>query len=182
MKYLAARLAIVLLVFAAGTAKSQSSGNNRENNKSLSVTVVAPKRSVSMSDVLTFDVILRNTGTDPLYLYRVMGWGHGGLVLGIVDLQGKPIRSPLLDDTLLPPPPIGDYRILVCLDSDEFFGVRRSTAVRDLVNRPGRYRLRVSYVSVLYPELVDPQLRGLPVIWEGHQPVRSEWIDIEVTR
>jgi|SRR5271165_4638954 len=156
-------------------------GGSQSPYQDLRVDVSCQSRSVRMSDNIILVVSLRNEGTEPLFLYNRIGWGEGGgLTLRIDGMGGNTVASPVRDDTMLPPPRIGDFSILVRLDDNEFFGVRRISPVRDLVSGPGQYKLRVSYSSLLYPDLVQRELRGLRIIWDSDPPIRSEWITIDV--
>lgn len=180
---------VVILACTSGVALAGAQNMDEQSkirsapglSQDIRVTLSSESRSLSLADEVTFDVSLRNDGSEPLFLYNRIGWGAaGGLILKIEDEHGKTVTSPVIDDTLLPPPDVGNLSILVRLEEGQFFGVRRTSRVGDLVSRPGHYRFRVSYESVLYPDLVDKDLRNLRILWEGHPLIQSGWVTVDI--
>ena len=157
----------------------------RDSNmiSSLALTLRSSKVSYSLGEDLSLDATLRNEGSiDRIFLYDRLRWGTGsGLGLTIEDMRGNEVRQPVMMDDLPPPPLPNDSAILVGLSLGQFFGISLIQPAHNLFPAPGKYRLRVIYSSVLYPDLVDSGLRHLNVLWEGHAPIASPWITITIT-
>lgn len=138
----------------------------------------------SLTDTVKLDFRLQNTGHERVYIDRRMFWGGlaGGLKLIIAERAGKPVPSPGLNDALMPPPKEGDSFILIPLDPGFSYGTGLDMPVRKHFRDIGRYSIQVVYQSRLPKELVLPQLRSLPALWEGTAEIPSVPIWISVTQ
>jgi hypothetical protein len=131
---------------------------------------------------MTCDTALRNDGLAPIFLYNQLDYGPGAdLTIRIEDGRGQVVNPPFLADAVPPPPSAHDVSVLVRLEGAQFFGIRRASSVKDFFPRPGEYRFRVTYSSILYPGLLDEKVRGLNILWRGHPPIVSPWVTIQVT-
>jgi hypothetical protein len=183
-------LLVGLLLITSYAVVGQNRSTNPETAQPSEIQVKYPglklelrtnKQVFSLREEIVFEAAVLNTRENPVFLYNRLGWGEGGgLTLRIVDHRGKVVASPVLDDTLLPPPAANDVSLLAHLDEGQFFGTRRVVPISNLIRQPGQYIVTAIYASVLYPDLVEPELRDLPIVWQGHVPIASTPIRIEV--
>ena len=156
-------------------------GQTVKHLEKVQVLLTSDKAKVSLQDVLTMDVAIRNDGESPVYVYRTQKWGFmGGLLLHIRDEKGNLVKSPFLEDALPEPPPPDDPTIFIRLDQEAFYGTRTKRWVKDMVSRPGRYTLQVEYWSPLPREYVDIKLRSLPALWHEDPGVLSNKVAFRV--
>src|SRR5882672_3949333 len=85
--------------YAARSKERTESGVVKQKAKGLEVSVVADKRRYKRSDHLKLQVMLINSGDDPLYIYGTLEWGYSAsLTLHVRDVEGKEVQSRFLDD------------------------------------------------------------------------------------
>jgi hypothetical protein len=168
---------------AASTRVAQQKATPRPA-RAIKVTVCTDHGKYSLNDDVRVNVLLENAGEETIYVDRRMfccGIGTG-LGLDVRDEQGKDVPLPHLQEELMPPPPSEDTSILVRLDAGFFYGRSYYLVARDFFPKPGRYSLRFLYRSRLPKEMVAPQLRDLPALWDDTPSIPSDPVWIEVTR
>ena len=145
------------------------------------VSVSTDRKKYSLGDTLELDISLRNESNSPVYVGRKMELGlGGGLGLDIRDDKGNGVRSRMLLDSILPPPPADDLSAFVRLDEACFYGIWKRLPVRDFFPAPGQYSLQVSYKGLLQKDFVAPAWRDLPVIWSDREPSLSDPVTVEI--
>lgn len=183
-------LSIVLVTSVFWGSQEPEIGQSHllSNGSSVSSGLVLSLRSsksiYSLKENLILEAALSNDRSlEPVFVYDHLMWGKGcGMSLTIQDMKGNEIKTPMMMDALpLGPPAPNDLTILVGLGLGQFFGIGLAQPVQDFIAKPGQYRFRAAYASVLYPDDVDDRLRHLNVLWQGHTPIISQWITIEVT-
>jgi len=179
-------VAIFLFQTADNAASTQVSQPKNTPNpaQAIKVTICTDQGKYSLKDDVRVNVLLENAGEEAIYVDRRMfccGIGTG-LGLEVHDERGKNVPLPHLREELMPPPPEGDTSILVRLDSGFFYGRSYYLVARDFFAKPGRYSIRFLYRSRLPKEMVAPQLRDLPVVWDDTPAIPSEPVWIEVTQ
>jgi len=180
-------LLLLVLFFTCSPLKAQTS-------KPCKVTLEAPnpasslvldlgssKRSYSLADELNLTALLRNECTvERIFVGAQLRWGSGsGMVLRIEDASGQEVKSPI--DNLPGPPLLDDPAPLVGLRLGQTFGIRLKGPARDFFPSPGKYRVQVIYSSVLRRDLVNGAFQNLNILWQGHDPIASPWINVKVT-
>jgi hypothetical protein len=153
--------------------------------KALTLLVWTDHERYSLQSSVTVNAVLRNNGSNVVYLDRRMFWtGYGGgLELEISDGYGRRLPARLLSDAIMPPPQKQlDLSDLIRLDAGFLYGTSVILRTSDFFPKPGRYTIRVTYKSWLRKEQVEPQLRDLPVVWAETPEIRSEPLRITVDR
>jgi len=141
----------------------------------LTVEVRPDRHEYALSDQIRLDVVLRNNGDKPLTVFGQLGWGFGaGLVLSIVDEQGRRVEPESLDHDELPPSATTNEKDLVRLYPNHFLGVGRTDSVKELFVGRGKFRVVVEYLS----PLAGAEAAG---VWTSkHPPVRSKTVEVVV--
>jgi hypothetical protein len=141
------------------------------------------KRVYSLRDEIVLDAQLYNRTQERVYVYNEIGSGFKrGLVLHIVNGAGKRVQSwPLVDP---PPPPqeVHDWKVLTPIDPGTFYGVKVSARVSNFFSKPGVYKLQLTYMSMLRPDLLDDAFQRLPIILHDDPVVVSSPVTIEIRR
>ncbi len=178
--------AIFLFQASDKAAPSQVSQQKATANPArvIKVTVCTDHERYSLSDSLRLNALLENTGASRVYVDRRMFWTglSGGLKLVISDEKGNFLPAELSSDAMMPPPKEGDTSILIPLENGFLYGTSVNLSVKSFFPKPGRYSLRVIYNSMLFKELVAPELRELPALWFGTPSIPSKQVWIEVTQ
>ena len=169
-------IAIALLLMGASIAYSQKP----QTTMKLEVSMRSMKSTYSINENLQIEIQITNTGTDPLFINRDLGWGIERTYVRVFDEKGKEVHTNFLPDELPPPP---REKAFVEIREDDFFGVRINDSLRHFVNVPGTYELFVEYTSTITDRWARRYLR-LPVehIWTRERGmVVSNRIRITVT-
>lgn len=142
------------------------------------------QKAYSMQDALRVHTALQNDGDTRVYVDRRMFWTGfgGGLSLQIKNAKGKRLTTHLLSDAIMPPTQPGDSSILVPLEEGFFYGTSITLKASAVFRRPGIYSIRVVYKSWLRRELVAPELRSLPAVWDDSPEIVSDWITVNISR
>ncbi len=175
---------ILVPILAVGASAPLARSPERDLSSGMTVSLVSEKTTYSLRDDLTLSVSLHNENNlHPVFVFSYVGWGKGGgFDLTIEDEHGHEIRTLAMDDAPIPLPRPDELAIFTRLSPGCFFGMGLDQPIRDFISAPGRYRIRATYSSIITPELVDERLRHLNVLWQGHTPIVSPWITIEVKR
>lgn len=151
--------------------------------RAVKVTVRTDHGKYSLKDDIRVNVLLENAGDETVFVDRRMfccGIGTG-LGLEVHDEQGRSVPLPHLQEELMPPPPSEDAWILVRLEAGFFYGRSYYLAAKDFFPKPGKYSIQFFYRNRLPREMVAPQLRDLPVLWDDSPTIPPEPVWIEVT-
>jgi len=162
----------------AGGALEQE-GQAAERFGQVKVHLTCDKPKVSLHDVLTMDVAIRNDGGDDVYLFQRMDWGEeGGVARYIQDEKGKLVVSErgVLDS----PPQPNDPAMLVRLEQGCFYGIRSQMKAKDLVPSPGKYTMKVIYRCPFPRDVLPNKFRSLPVLALEDPGVESNKVTFEV--
>lgn len=177
-----AGIAIILAVSGEASAAQSTDQEDTAPKPTISVYVQTDKAKYSLSDDIRIMAILVNESRSVVYIDKRMFWTglSGGLALDIEDEHGNHLPAHFMSDAMMPPPPPDDTSILMRLEPGFLYGSYVGLILKDFFPRPGRYSIRVTYNSMLPKDLVAPQLRDLPALWEGTPWITSKpiWIDV----
>ena len=139
------------------------------------------KRVYSLRDEIVLDAQLYNLSHEHVYVYNQIGSGFmSGLVLHIMNVAGEEVGfRPLVDP---PPPPqqVHDWKVLTPIDPATFYGVKVSARVSNFFSQPGAYSLKLTYRSMLGPDLLDDEFQRLPIILREDPVVVSRPVTIKI--
>ena len=181
---------ILVLVLAFGTMVSSIShaahaqepkekASVAQNANQLSVSLIAPKRRYKRNDQLKLDVMLTNSGKEPIYIFGELGWGHSAsFVLRVRDASGKEVQPVgFFDDLTFSSP--NDKSAFVKLLPSHFLGTNFFSPLDVLnLNKPGRYSIFVEYHSPFAASEVP-----LSPFWGNENgTIRSNAVVVEVIR
>lgn len=139
------RQRIILLVLMA-----LWSGPTRGSEGALTVEllVVQETRVFRMDEVVELEVRIVNSTNRDVWLFGDLRWGaRGGLLLNVGPWDRDGALPLVIDHAEFMPEELRDERSLVRLRPGAFLGRKRQVKVRDLVRKPGEYRLWVQYDS-----------------------------------
>jgi hypothetical protein len=123
------------------------SGHDQEGPR-LGVTIRTDKSSYNRADGITFEVLLTNSSSVPIYLYSFLARGESAsLSLWAKDaVSGKDIPQVVIADSITPPPTSKDE--FIRLLPHHVYGVLIRTSLANLnVQRKGTYEFVVEYHS-----------------------------------
>jgi hypothetical protein len=145
------------------------------SNRNLKIELRSQSQQVHLLDTLVLSVIFRSPEGD-ITLWNAMGWGSAaGLSLMIEDQAGHKINTDLISlYNPLPPDPTGRASLL-SVHGHIFAGFESQIPVKMLFSRPGKYRLKCSYLV--------PLPRGYfkeTTIW-GREDGRIQSAEISIT-
>jgi len=121
---------------------------------------------------------ISNRGAEPLWVYRPLLWGRrGGLVLEVIDASGHQIEPQQLDEDSVIPTTLNDPQSFLQIPSDYEWGVIRRDKTSNIFKTPGRYTLRLKYLSPA-PKKYFAREGGQWATEDG--PVFSEPVTIDI--
>ena len=110
---------------------------------------------------LVVRVALENAGEESLEIYRRLLWGHrGGLVLRILDQEGRTVHPVGLADDSVPAGDLGREDVFLSLRPGEFLGTTRRESLEFLGIERGFFSIFVDYRSP-----VGSRFNGSPSYW-----------------
>src|SRR5437879_10203821 len=87
-------------------------------------------------------------GTEPHSIHRHLLWGYRGrLVLEITDASCHKVEPEQLDEDSVIPTTLNDSKSFLEIPPDYEWGVVRHDKTSNLFGKPGRYTIRLKYVS-----------------------------------
>jgi hypothetical protein len=169
-----------MLVAAASLSLSSARAKKQPSKLMLSVVVRTVKTSYSIKENINLEIQLENVGTEPLLLYRNLGWGVGRTDVRVLDSDGKDVNTTFLADEIPPPPRDKDF---IELRPSEFFGIRLSESAAHFVNVPGTYNFFVDYTSFVSEEWVHKYVKLPPrPVWSRERgTITSNKLKIGIT-
>jgi len=129
------------------------------------------------------EVQLTNIGAETVYLWSwYLCWGQGpALNLWVEDSEGREVHTSALWDCVPPPPKPADLSEFIRIDPSNFYGLRDEINLREIVNKPGKYKLTIQFTGFLSPEtLVNMGFPKLPY-WRPPEKPLTTIIYISVT-
>ena len=126
------------------------SSTTRAADVSPTIELVVGRQTVCMDEVVDMEVrILNATGSD-LWVFGDLRWGaRGGLVLNVGPWERDGPLPLIIDHAEFTKEELTDTRSFVRLRPGAFVGRKRQVKVRDLVRKPGEYRIWVEYQAPL---------------------------------
>ena len=163
---------LFLLVMMAAMLNAQTAG------KKLVVELSTPRQTYAVGEDIAITAKVCNRGPEPLSVYRYLLWGYrGGLVLEITDASGHKVEPEQLDEDSVIPTTLSDAKSFLEIPPDYEWGVVRRDKISNLFGKPGRYRVRLRYLSPV-PRKYFAKGVGQWATEDG--PVVSECLEIEV--
>lgn len=164
-------------------AKSNASG------LPLQLTVKTDRQTLRMSDSLNLQIQLLNSGKEDLYIWKGdLCWNVArGLSLFLIDHKGDAAHGSFVLDCSPTPPANGELSEFILLHPGEAHTEQRSFGVRQLVNDPGTYSLRVTYSSFLSESFIKHTYSDDPIasraVWTSDRPlVVAQPTQLNITR
>jgi hypothetical protein len=125
-------------------ASKKLAAQNPELN--LSLRNLSQQRSYTLKDsiVLNFEII--NSSHHPVGVFARLGMGYqGGFILHLIDSAGAAVEPPVLPHDTVDLQAVQDERNYFHLRPAQFFGMRQSFLLSELVSKPGHYKLIAEY-------------------------------------
>jgi hypothetical protein len=170
-------IAVFLIVAAVVSAAAQANtGSKGHSSPSLKLTTRTDRHVYRMSEEITMEVQLLNTGTQDVYVWDWdLCWNPArGFSIYVTAKDGSPVSSDVLFDCLPPPPQPGNVYQFIKLQPDEFHGTVATFKVKDLINKPGEFDIEVTFNSFISGGFVQKYLAGDPIaklpVWTMEQP------------
>jgi len=133
---------LFLLVITSAMLSAQTAG------KRLVVELSVPRQTFALGDDISITAKVCNWGSEPLSIYRHLLWGYrGGLILEINDASGHKVEPEQLDEDSVIPSTLSDPKSFLEILPDYEWGVVRRDKIRNLFGKPGRYTVRLKYLS-----------------------------------
>jgi len=137
---------------------------------------------------LHLDAQLVNTGEGDVYIYTWdLCWNaFRGFSLHLIAPDGSSAQGKVLLDCVPPPPDPRDVYQFVRLEPGRLYGLIDTIKLRDVVSKPGNYRLQVTFSGSLSREWIHESMPTAPIaalpLWTmGRPPVKSNEIDLTIT-
>lgn len=104
------------------------------------------QQSYHLKDSIVLDFEIINSGSGPVGVFAKLGMGYqGGVILHVLDSVGAELEPPTLEHDFLDLDAMQDARNYFALPPHQFFGTRQKFTVRELVSKPGHYKLLAEY-------------------------------------
>jgi hypothetical protein len=134
------------------------------------------KRAYLLRDEIVLDAALYNHTRERVYVYNQMESGLvNGLTLHIMD-AGKRVHSFPWHDPPMPPQEIHDWKLL----TGTYYGVRVSLRVSSFFDKPGVYKIKMTYMSMLWLNLLDGAFQRLRIIMRDDPEAVSPAVTITI--
>lgn len=139
-------LGALSLVVPGGLRAENGQTPAKQKEQVLELTLLSQKRTYRPNDQFKIQVMLRNAGENPLYVYGVLEWGYSAsLMFHILDASGREVEPAFIPD---PPPhaPPDDKSEFVKLQPDNFLGTSYFAPLKMMnLTKPGKYSIFVEY-------------------------------------
>lgn len=137
------RVGIVLTLLMLAVPMSASSGTSP-----LEVVISTSNGEIGSSGDLQLEVSLKNQSKSPVTIFgRLLFGASGGLIVRIMDQDGNPVSPSFLFDEQVYPAILRDTDSYVTLQPNHHLGTTLIHPIKDLVRKPGIYRIVVDYWS-----------------------------------
>lgn len=142
----------------------------------LTLSISAHKRRFKPKEQVKFDVMVTNSGKEPVYIFGTLDVGYSAsLVVHVRNAAGEDVQ-PLFDDLTFESP--DDKSAFVKLIPDHFLGIQFFAPADVLNMKPGRYSIYVAYQSPFSEFDV-----ALSPFWgEERGTIKSNVLNVEVVR
>lgn len=182
---LLAILAITSLPISASTMQQFDARMSPEDInvwRQIGVRIATDKTSYGLVETITLTFLLRNEGSEDVYVDSRMFWTglSGALQLQIEDERGNRVGRCGGSDAMLPPPEDDDPALLVRLAEGAFYGTTLKIPVRQCLGTAGRFTVRALYRSNLDRDFVPLRLRTLRALWSPSPVKVAEAIQLQV--
>ena len=150
-----------------------------QGQRGLELTLISPKRIYKPRDQFKLQVMLRNAGEKPLYVYGTLEWGSSAtLMFHIRDASGREVEPILIPDPTPHAPP-EDKSDFVKLQPDNFLGTSYFAPVKLMnLSEPGKYSIFVEY----WCPFSGSDVSVSPFWGKGNGKIKSNIVHIEVVR
>jgi hypothetical protein len=147
----------------------------------LQLRVRTDRRTYSIKGKMQMEVQLTNVGMETVYLWRWdLCWGQGPtLNLWVEDSDGHEVHTDVLWDCVPPPPKPEGLSDFIRIDPSNFYGLRDEINLREIVNKPGKYKLSIEFTGFLSPE--DLANMGFPKLPYWRPPEKPLTADVYIT-
>jgi hypothetical protein len=134
--------------FISGAQENNQHATIEQPASTLQLSLVSPKRRYRRGDQFELQVLLRNSGEKPIYVFGTLDWGYSGsLMFYMTDASGREIKPQLSPDSQTYASP-DDTSEFVKLGADHFLGTNYYAPLRLMnLTRPGKYAIFVEYNS-----------------------------------
>ncbi|HKO13105.1 MAG TPA: hypothetical protein VJV22_14115 [Acidobacteriaceae bacterium] len=174
-----------LVVAAAAQLRHQQQPPSTQ----LRLQVSTDRQSYKLADSLQLDAQLVNTGEEDVYIYTWdLCWNaFRGLSLHLISSDDSAARGHVLLDCVPPPPDPRDVYQFVRLEPRRVYGLMDTFKVRDVVSKPGDYRLQVTFSGSLSRDWIHESMATVPIatlpLWTMERPpLKSNTIQLTITR
>ena len=144
-------LAIAALIAGSDAAKPAPAAMETSvmpKDPPLVLSLSTNQSELALDAPLTIEACLRNSSKEPVSVFGRLLWGlTGGLQLHVFDEAGGRVEPLSLDHDLPPPSWVLDAANYTRLYPGHAICVSRTDRLNTLVQRPGRYTLRLEYKS-----------------------------------
>lgn len=170
----------LVLIYVALAAMAASAGQSNKGPTSdppvLRLVVRADRQTYRMSDKIKMEIQLLNVGNEDVYIWDWdLCWNPArGMSMYVTTPDGVAVHGNLLFDCVPPPPSEGHVYAFIKLEPGRFYGIADEINVTDVVSKPGRYNIVVTYNSFLSRSFIKKFLSNDPIanlpVWTMEQP------------
>ncbi len=178
-----------LMIATACVFSAAQSKELKQAQSDLELTVSTDRVIYRMSDNVRLQTQLLNSSNGDVYIWSWdLCWNSvRGLSIRIIATDGSLAHGDILLDCLPPPPREGDVYAFLKLEPQNFHGRVSTFKVSDLVNKPGKYDIVVTFRSFLSEDYIDDFYSHEPIsklpLWTMAKPtVTAPRIHITVKR
>ena len=167
---------LYLTIVAMTSAVGQPNKVPTPDPAALRLTVRTNRQSYRMSDKIKMETELLNVGREDVYIWDWdLCWNPArGLSMYVTTPDGAAVNGNLLFDCLPPPPVEGHLYAFIKLEPGRFYGIADEINVADVVSKPGRYNIDVTYNSFISRRSINEFLSHDPIVklplWTMEQP------------
>lgn len=148
-------LILVGVTMSAQNSHAQPSQAAQSSGLAISVRTLGAIEEYAVGDKIDLEITLYNSSLNPIGLYSKLGLGYqGGLIIHVLDGNGKEVMTPSLQHDFLDLKAIEDPKNYILLNSHHLLGVRHSFILSEFVAKPGYYKMIVEYHSPINPSTV----------------------------
>lgn len=127
------------------------------------------------TSIITVKLKLENTGKDPVYLHKQLGFGSAGFRVAILDDSNRWVPPNMAAESF--PAPVKSKEDLQGIEPGKAIEEKISVRMLDYEITPGDYTLRIRYISPVAIDAVPP---GLTVLTSDDGPLEAKLIRFKV--
>ena len=169
-------LLVSIAIAATALAAGQADKVPEPARPDLELAVRTDRQTYRMSDKIKMETRILNTGNEDVYIWDWdLCWNPvRGLSMHVSTPDGSEVHGEVLFDCVPPPPKEGRIYDFIRLEPGRLYGTADEIKVTDVVSKPGRYNIDVTYNSFLSRSFIKEFLSHDPIaklpVWTMEQP------------